>query len=131
MRRRSILSLFGRKPVAEQPGEAREAKRRRVSEPLPPSAIAAIESASIVVRPGTREDGPRAIVAFPGRPGWTWSRENAAQVFEAGWPDLNAAQAAQAAARLSTLVHLHMQNFASQADPSGASADARAWKDRF
>lgn len=129
MRIRSILSLLGRKAAPEQPAE--QTLRKRVREPLPPSVIAAIETASIVVRPGTRETGLRAVVSLGGRPGWIWSGDGAAKVFEAGWPDLPPSQIAQASARLSCLVQAHMQDCAFNSDPTGTAPDARAWKDRF
>ena len=129
--RRPILSLFKRDAAVEQPTEQATPKRRRISKQLPPSVIAAVEAASVVVRSGSREDGPRAIVALPGRSGWTWSSENAANVLAAGWPDLTPGQIAQATARLSCLVHAQMQDFAFQSDPTGAAPDTRAWRDRF
>lgn len=126
----SRLLLLGRKPAVEQPAE-QATSRRRTKVHLPPSVIAAVEAASIVVRPGSREDGPRAIVALPGCSGWTWSSENAADVFAAGWPDLTPAQIAQASARLSYQVHAHMQDFAFQADPTSASPGKRPYMSRY
>ena len=81
------------------------------------------------MRPGTREDGPRAIVAFPGRNGWTFSAENGVKSFTAGWPDLTAAQIKQATSRLSCLVHAAMQEAAAFADRADTSK--RSWKDRY
>ena len=83
-----------------------------------------------MVRPGSREDGPRAVVAFPGRSGWTFCSDTAATCFAAGWPDLTAAQIKQATSRLSCRVHAAMQEFAAFADPAGA-AENRSWKDRY
>lgn len=123
---RSFLSLFSR-PRAAEP--AADSARRSRHVHLPASVIAAVESASVVVRPGSREDGPRAIVAFPGRNGWTFSPENAAKCFTAGWPDLTAAQIKQAAARLSCRVHASMQEAAAFADR--AETANRSWKDRY
>lgn len=96
---------------------------------LPASVIAAVESASVVVRPGSREDGPRAIVAFPGRNGWTFSAESAAKCFTSGWPDMTAAQIKQATSRLSCLVHAAMQEAAAFADRADTSK--RSFIDRY
>lgn len=113
MARNAFLSLFRSKPAAAQPIDDQatpSSRRRRPREPLPNSVIAAIEAASIVVRPGSRENGPRAIVSFPGRHGWTWSREGSAEVFVDGWPELTPGQLASAVSRLAGLVVAHMQD---------------------
>jgi len=122
---RSLLSLFSR-PRAAEPATA-AGRNRHVH--LPASVIAAVESASVVVRPGSREDGPRAIVAFPGRNGWTFSAENAAKCFAAGWPDMTPAQIKQATSRLSCLVHAAMQESAALADR--ADTAKRSFIDRY
>jgi hypothetical protein len=122
---RSLLSLFSR-PRAAEPAAA-VGRSRHVH--LPASVIAAVESASVIVRPGSREDGPRAIVAFPGRNGWTFSAENAAKCFTAGWPDMTAAQIKQATSRLSCLVHAAMQESAAFADR--ADTAKRSFIDRY
>ncbi len=124
--RRLVLSLFGRQRAAEQPTVSPSAGRRAPVQ-LPPSVIAAVETATIVVRPGSREDGPRAIVAFPGWPGWTFSSESAAGCFQAGWPDLTPAQVAQASSRLACLVHSHLQQFAAHADLAGGEPARRPY----
>lgn len=127
---RSIFSLFSRPRAAEPTAAVDTSQGRGRHVQLPPSVIAAVEAASVVVRPGSREDGPRAIVALPARSGWTFSSENAAKCFEAGWPDLTAAQIKQATSRLSCRVHVAMQEFASFADPANAAANC-SWKDRY
>lgn len=132
MARKAMLSLFGREPAAEQsainkPGAERRTRERQ---PLPPSVIASVEAASVVVRPSSREEGFRAIVTLPGRSAWVWSREKSADVFAAGWPDLTLAQIASAASRLASLVHLHMQNAAAWNGPDGPPSHI-GWMNRY
>lgn len=127
---RSILSLFSRPRAAEPTATVDTSQGRGRNVQLPSSVIAAVEAASVVVRPGSREDGPRAIVAFPARSGWTFSSDSAAKCFTAGWPDLTPAQVAQATSRLSCRVHAAMQEAANAADPADIAVN-RSWKDRY
>lgn len=121
---RSILSLFSRRPAADTP-------RRRVAVALPPSAIAGIEAASIIVRPGSREDGPSAVVQFPGRPGWRFDPDNAARVIGDGWPELTPPQVAQAVNRLSYRVNIAAQEYAATIDPAAPNAARQPFISRY
>lgn len=130
MMRRSILSLFSRRKAADHPVETGTTHRRNALE-LPPSVIACVEAAMIVVRSGSREEGPRAVIAFPGRAGWTFDTDNAARVFSDGWPDLTPGQVKAAVSRLACRVHLAMQQFAHAADPAAGNDARRPFIDRY
>ncbi len=127
--RRPILSLFGRRKAANQP--AGTGTPRRPANELPPSVIACVEAAMVVVRSGSREDGPRAVIAFPGRPGWTFDNDNAARVFGDSWPDLEPGQVKAAVSRLACRVHVAMQEFAHAADPAAGTVAWRPFIDRY
>lgn len=120
----TLLSLFSRPPAADTP-------RRRIAVALPPSTIAAIEAATIIVRPGTREDGPSAIVQFAGRPGWRFDPQNAARVIGDGWPELTSAQVAQAVNRLSYRVNIASQEYAATADLAAPNAARQPFISRY
>lgn len=73
---------------------------------LPADVQAAIEGASVVIRPGDDENGPRIYVQWPGTrvQAWRYSDTTTAEALTKAYPDLNEQQIARAARAVAGLV---------------------------
>jgi hypothetical protein len=91
---------------------------------LPLAVGEAIDSASLVVRPGT-ENGARVVCQFEGMRGFVLTEEGGAEAMAAIFPDLDERQLALAVRRLRGRAKAHLRGVGL------AHRDTRPWKDRY
>jgi len=127
---RPLLTLFKRaepaaaEPVDIKPVETQQPKPATIRSVLPDAVAAAIDGASMVMRPGD-ENGPRVVVQFDGCRGFILTDEKAAVALAGIFPDLSTGQISLAVQRTRARAKALLRGIAAS-DPERIS-----WKDRY